>query len=365
MAQQSGTGGGARRPGRLGLFAPFILLLVIAALWSAGWVWLRGRAEREIDGWFAREARAGRTWTCTDRRIGGYPFRLELRCAGLGFARRDVAFTAGPVVAVAQIYQPRHLIVEASGPFHVEQEGKVGDVTWRLLEGSLHLTEGGFQRVSVVADGLDGRVSGVEPEPIAFAVNHLELHARPTPGRFEAEGAIDLSARVEKAAVPRLDSLLASAEPADIVLDATVTRAAGIRTRPLAEELERWRAAQGSVDLGRLSVEKGRGRLQAQGSLHLDEAHRPAGQFEVRTAGLDTVIAPLVSDHLEGRIGGANAALIGKLVGQFLGGGRAREPAPEQPAGAALKPLPPVRLVDGRVAVGPFALPNLRLDPLY
>ncbi|MFE1598612.1 DUF2125 domain-containing protein [Methylobacterium sp. ID0610] len=370
MTQTDGSTAVPRRA-RFGLFAPFILLLVVAALWSAGWFWLRGRAGEEIDRWIAREAQAGRQWTCADRSIAGYPFRLELRCAALRFARSDVRFAAGPVVAVAQIYQPRHVIFEAAGPFHVEQEGKVGDVTWRLVEGSLHLTGAGFQRASVVADDLRGRISGVAltegaAEPIAFTTRHFELHARPTPGRFEADGAVDLSSRITQATLPLLDPLLGGPEPADVALDATVTRAAGIRTRPIAEELERWRAAGGTVELTRLAAEKGRSRLQAQGSLALDEAHRLAGQLEVRTAGLDAVIAPLVSEQLGGRIGGANAALIGNLVGQLLGGGgRRREAAPAQTDEAALKPLPPVRLGGGKVAVGPFVIPSVRLDPLY
>ncbi|GJD99213.1 DUF2125 domain-containing protein [Methylobacterium isbiliense] len=353
------------RRGRIGLFLPFGLLLLVVALWSAGWVWVRGRAAEEIDGWFAREAQAGRSWTCADRSVGGYPFRLELRCTALRFARSDVRFTVGPVVAVAQVYQPRHVIVEATGPFHVEQDGKVGDVEWRLLEGSAHLTQGGFQRVSLVVDGLKGQVAGVEPQPIAFTAGHLEVHARPTPGRFDTDGAVDLSARVAKATLPLLDPLLGGPEPADLALDATVNRAAGVRTRPLAEELERWRVAGGSVDLTRLNAEKGKSRLQVQGSLRLDEAHRLAGDLDVRTAGLDAVIAPLITEQLGGRIGGDGAALIGNLVGQFLGGGRRREPAPGPGSEGTLKPLPPVRLVGGRVAVGPFAIPNLRLDPLY
>ncbi len=85
-----------RGPGlRLGLFAPFALLVLLGLAWSAGWFWLRGKAEGEIDGWFAREAQAGRQWTCQDRSLTGFPFRFELRCASLSFARSDVRFTTG------------------------------------------------------------------------------------------------------------------------------------------------------------------------------------------------------------------------------------------------------------------------------
>ncbi|MGF3026897.1 DUF2125 domain-containing protein [Methylobacterium aquaticum] len=363
------TGGG---PGlRLGLFAPFALLVLLALAWSAGWFWLRGKAEAEIDGWLSREARAGRQWTCADRALTGFPFRFELRCTSLGFARSDVRFTTGPLVAVAQVYQPRHVILEATGPFRVQQGDLDGNVTWSQLEASLHVTGDGFQRASLVADGLKGRVTGADPSPIDFTVGHLELHARPTPGRFATDGAVDLSARVQRAGLPLLDPVLGGTEPADIALDATVTRATGFRTRPLAQELERWREAGGAVEIASLAAEKGSRRLRAQGLLALDDQHRPTGQFDVRTAGLEQVIAPLISEQIGARLGGDGAALIGNIVGQFLGG-RRKEPAPGQaqdgqdrPGEPPLKVLPTVRLTGGRVIVGPFAVPNVRLQPVY
>jgi hypothetical protein len=368
------TGGKAGRgPGlRLGLFAPFVLLALLALAWTAGWFWLRGRAESEIEGWLHREAQAGRQWTCADRSLTGYPFRFELRCTSLSFARSDVRFTVGPVVAVAQVYQPRHVILEATGPFRVQQDGLSADVTWGQLEASLHATGDGFQRASLVVDRLKGAVTGVDPSPIDFSADHLELHARPTPGRFAGDGAVDLSARVMRAAVPVLDPVLGGSEPAGIALDATVTRAAGFRTRTLAQELERWRAAGGTVELASLAAEKGSRRLRAQGVLSLDEQHRPAGQLDVRTAGLEQVIAPLISEQLGARLGGDGAALIGNIVGQFLGGrrkepapGQAGPDAPDRPGEPPLKVLPTVRLAGGRVVVGPFAVPNVRLQPLY
>ncbi|MFH6783349.1 MULTISPECIES: DUF2125 domain-containing protein [Methylobacterium] len=373
--RSGGTGdrGAGRGPGlRLGLFAPFVLLLLLALAWTAGWFWLRGKAESEIDGWFAREAQAGRQWTCADRSLTGFPFRFELRCSALSFARSDVRFTVGPVVAAAQVYQPRHVILEATGPFRVQQGGLDADVTWSDLEASLHLTGDGFQRASLVVDGLKGRVTGADPWPIDFTAGHLELHARPTPGRFATDGAVDLSLRVMQVGLPLLDPVLGGSEPADVALDATVTRATGFRTRTLAKELERWREAGGTVELTSLAVEKGSRRLRAQGVLALDDEHRPTGQLDVRTAGLEQVIAPLISEQIGARLGGDGAALIGNIVGQFLGG-RRKEPASGQPAPGTqdrpgeppLKVLPTVRLTGGRVVVGPFAVPNVRLQPLY
>ena len=74
-------------------------------------------------------------------------------------------------------------------------------------------------------------VRGAGPEPIDFETQHLELHARPTPGRFASEGAIDTSLRVNRIRLPLVDAALGNADPADLALDATVSRATSPRHR--------------------------------------------------------------------------------------------------------------------------------------
>lgn len=369
MTEQSATttskgAGKTRAYGRLGLFLPYVALAVLAALWSGGWIWARNRAAAEMDAWVAREAAAGRTWSCTDRTITGYPFRIELRCAALSLARADGGFTLGPVTAVVQVYDPRHVIVQASGPFHTTQGALTGDATWRGLQASFHGTATGFTRADLVVDDAQGRVVGAGPDPIDFAMQHLELHGRPSPGRFESQGAVDVSLQARQTALPALDALTGSDEPADIALDATLERATGIGTRALPVELERWRRADGRLDVTLLSVAKAAQRLRAKGEVGLDEAHRPAGAFEVRTAGLESLVGRIMG----ARLGAERGALIGNLVGQFLGGLQRRAPTEpaDSPAGAeALKTLPPLRLAEGRLMLGPLPIPNVALPSLY
>ncbi|MCJ2081456.1 DUF2125 domain-containing protein [Methylobacterium sp. J-090] len=354
-----------RAPSRKGLFVPFILLATLVVLWSAAWFWVRDRAAREMDAWLAAEAAAGRTWTCADRSIAGYPFRIELRCASLAFARADSRFTLGPVTAVVQVYQPRQGILKVAGPFHVEQGDLTGDVTWTALNASFHGASEGFVRASLAVDTLKGTVRGAGQPDIAFDAQHLEAHGRPTPGRFASDGAVDLSLRVAKAGVPLVDPFVGNTSAADIALDATVNRAATLRTGTVARELEAWRQAGGSLDIALLSLAKGDRRVQARGSLGLDAAHRPEGQIDLRAAGVEAIVGQVMGQ----RFGAEKGALIGNLVGQFLGGGRrARaEAAPDAatPGDPALKALPPLRLADGRLMLGPFPIPNVEIPPLY
>ena len=356
-----------RRRSRLGLFLPYILLLAIAVLWSAGWFWIRGKAASEMDAWLAREAASGRNWTCADRSITGFPFRLELRCSSLRFARSDGSFSLGPVTVVAQIYQPRHVVLQAAGPFHAEQGDLVGDVTWTSLEGSFHGASDGFVRASLVVDAPKGHVEGAEPGPVDFSAKHLELHARPSPGRFESEGAVDLSLRLTGGVFPQLDPLVGNADPMDAALDATLERATVLRTRAVERELEAWRQANGRLDIASLSLVKGNRRLQAKGEVGLDDAHRPAGQFDLRAAGLSDLIGQIMGK----RFGPERGALIGNLVGGLLGGLQRREAgadAGEAAPGkdeASLKPLPTLKLAGGRLMLGPFPIPNVALPALY
>jgi hypothetical protein len=385
-----------RRRSRFWLYAPYVGLLALAVAWSIGWVLIRARAVSEIDGFFTREAAAGRTWDCPGRTVGGYPFRIEMRCDALTFARSDLTFGVGPVVAVAQVYQPGHVIVEAKGPLRLKEGGTTLDADWRLLEASFHAALSGFQRLSLVVEAPKGTVEGVvlgqttpgapapeapapggtapatpppgtSPVPIAFSAEHFEAHARPTPGRFESDGAIDLSARLQKAALPVLDPLLGGPEPADMALDATVNRARGFGPGPLPGELERWRHAGGSLDVTLLSLAKGPRRVQARGTLALDEAHRLSGEAGLRAAGVEQIVGAIMGE----RLGAERGALIGNLVGQLLGGlarprnGAAPAAPPATGDEAGLKPLPPLRLADGRVFFGPLAIPNVRLVPLY
>jgi hypothetical protein len=98
---------------------------------------------------------------------------------------------------------------------------------------------------------------------------------------------------------------------------------------------------------------KGPRRFEAKGNLGIDDQHRLAGQFQGSAAGLEGLVGQLLD----------GPAAIGALLGALTG-----RPPPEarpQRDAAGLRPLPPLRLENGRVFVGPVAVPRLRLEPLY
>ncbi len=338
----------ARRHSRFWLYTPFVLLLLVAVAWSVAWFFIRDRAGDMLDTWLASEATQGRQWTCADRTIAGYPFRIELVCPALTLKQGTVNASFGRVEAIAQVYQPRLVIAEIGGPLRVTDGRATVQGSWDVLQASIHATPTGFQRLSLAATNPKLTVAGLTPQEIATSGQRLEMHLRPNPNRVQ-DKAYDAAFAIRQASIPFIDALIGGSELTDLNADVTLTQADGFRGRPIAQELERWRAAGGTLDILMLSAAKGPRRMEAKGNLGIDAEHRPTGQLSASAAGLDGLLSNITGSRNTG-------ALLGALLGQAPSRGGS------QPQ---LSPLPPLRMENGLLALGPFVVPNVKLQPLY
>lgn len=345
-----------RRLPRWRLYAPYFLLALVAIGWSVAWFVIRGRVVGGLDDWVAAEAEQGRRWTCADRQVGGFPFRIEIVCATLSLERPDVSATLGRVLVAAQIYNPNHIIAEAASPLHVVAGARTIDSAWKLLQTSVVLEGGRFARTAVVLDEPTIHATAPDIAPLDLSSRHLELHVRPDPAD---RSAFDAAISTVAAKVPGLDELVGGAEAADLDLRLLVTEANDLPARPIWSELERWRISGGRLGLTRFGMAKGARRIEATGTFTIDELHRPQGEVNVSALGLEGLL---------GRYAGDKSMLAGGgLLGALLGGRSAvrQDPAPADPKVPALKPLPPFRLDGGRLVLGPFTVPGVRIPPLY
>ena len=343
-----------RRASRLRLYLPFALLALLAIAWSAAWFIVRGRTLAGMDEWVAAEAAAGRQWTCRDRRSGGFPFRVEIACSGLSLDRPDLTAAVGPVVAVAQIYRLGHIIIEARGPLQIASGPTRVNTEWRLLQASVVLASGTFQRLAVAVD--DPKVKANSPGigPLDLSARRLEVHARPDPADRTFG---DLAVTVAGSVLPGLDALVGGSEAADLDLVLRVSRLADLPARSIPAELERWRNAGGQIDIQRARMVKGPRRLEAQGRLAIDAAHRPTGEIRGEVAAIEGLL---------GRFVGDNSGMAGAFLGALLGGGKPAEiRQPTDPNAPRMKPIPPLRIENGRLSVGPLQIPNIRIPALY
>lgn len=344
-----------RRQGRFWLYAPFVLLALLAAGWSGIWGFARSKVDQELDAGIAREARAGRNWTCRDRSVGGYPFRIEVRCASLALTSSrwgdEVKVDAGPAVAVAQVWTPGHIILQMTGPMLASlPQGRKAALDWKDLGASLHLSGLAFERFSLVMG--EPMLTVTEPGQEAaetWRAAAAEAHLRPNPQRFSSEGTVDLAVNAKGGVLPALEALLGNGQLADLDLQASLSRAPSFRRGFNPDALEAWRTAGGGLEVTKLALTKGPTRLEAAGLVGLDETHRPAGRVSVAVAGVDRIAGI--------KVGGLTAGL-GALLGGRSDGGQSN-------VAAGLSPLPPLVLREGRVFLGPLRLPLQPLQPLY
>lgn len=341
-------------PGRrrsLLIALPVAGLVVLAGAWSAFWYHAVQTAEQTITAWIEREARAGRVYRCGTRTIGGYPFRIEVRCtdpvAELRFSNPPFILRGGELLGVAQVYQPAHVIAEITGPVSVmEGERLLGLARWRLAQASLRGRPRMPERLSIAIDGLSlDRPGGANGETVA-AAQHAELHARLDPASSRDNPVFDFAARISGATLPAGGERLTF----DAELIALVHGLKDLSPEPVSTRLKKWQEAGGRLELESLRVRQGQAVAVAKGSLGLSAAGRLDGTLTVTMAGFEEILQALVAAATGIRLqGGALAGL--SLLGR---------PAELEGRRAVSVPL---QFKDGAVTLG--RIPLGRVGPLY
>jgi hypothetical protein len=170
-----------RRRSRIGLYAPFILVLVVLAAWSVWWFYLAGQVRARLDAQAQQLRNAG--WTIQYRHsgIGGWPFRTRLEIADVrAAAPSGHALSAPRLVAQANSWQPEKWVLVASDGLTLTRAEK-GDVkiTGQAIRASVH---GLTQRWPNLAVELVQPVFAAQPGAEAFPISgakQIEFYLRP------------------------------------------------------------------------------------------------------------------------------------------------------------------------------------------
>lgn len=351
----------AARPRRIGLYLPFILLLVLAVGWTGLWLYGRHRVGLELDNFLARQASIGRVWSCPERSIGGYPFRIDVACVKPSFAmardgRGEVMGRMERLIVTAQtagVLNLAHVVATFEGPLTLTDPGAGRTtITWKQALGSYRGHHRRLERASFDIKDLNILVEPVSGARSELRAASLEAHIRE--GVVAAEpGSYDVAVRLNGAVIPPLDGWLGNADPLTLLLDGKVMNLGGVDRRDWRATLENWRQARGVFRVEQFNLAKGAPRLEAKGDLGLDGLRRLEGRLDASFVNA----GPLLQRFGVNLGGGAAGALLGGLLGGV------RQP-PGDPARDRSLRLP-LTLGDGRVAVGPFRLPGVILAPLY
>lgn len=354
----------APRPRRRLILLPVVLLFLIAVLWSGAWFWAAHYAGTMVDRFLAHEAAAGRRYACAERHIGGYPFRIEIRCDK---PTADIAAAGGPLqasaesfLAVAQVYDPNHVIGELAGPLRIGRYGDVPplEINFRLAEASLvglpvrqmglppgiPGLPGEFERASLVIEAPVASSSESGTDQRILTADRLALHLRRSPGA--PAGSYDVAASAGNLSSPALAVIGGGPLDADIRLG--TTGITDLSPRIDAARLRGFADAGARLNVSSLRLKAPSFVAQGAGELGLDAQGRPAGRLDVTANGVQALLGSLMP----------RAGTFGGIVGaglNFLG----------KPAELDGKPATTfqVTITDGDLRVGPLRL--ARFAPLY
>lgn len=255
---------------------------VAAAGWTAVWSMARSRLLAEVETRIAGLADRGIVVACPDRAVGGYPFRMELSCRDPGVEIRDrgVAASAAGLRVVAQIWDPRLVIVELDGPGMVKDAGGETAAIWRSLRASLRWTTDGVQRLSVASEGLDLTARPTGRPAVRIAAAHAEAHGRPS-----GDGGRDLDLAVSLAAAS-LTVADKRVGPAKADLSATTTLVDFLPPGP-GPALKAFAGRGGRIEPAGLALAVGGIAVEGTGRLTLDRSGVLDGMITLVARGLE------------------------------------------------------------------------------
>lgn len=275
-----------------------------AAAWTAGWTWARSQAIEEMDARLAGLARQGVRVVCPERSVGGYPFRLEIDCRdpGVEIPARGLGGSVAALRVVAQIWDPRHVLMEADGPLVAEEAGRGRvDATWRRLSTSLRWRPGGVERASLSIEGLDATFRGPDGGAGRLAAEHWEAHGRSSGERSQS---LDVAVSAAAAAL-EVNGRRIGPPRSDVAISTTFVDA----LPPGPGEAARAFAARGGrIEPIRASFAVGGVRVAGKGAMTLGTDGLLDGMIDFAAEGLEAVVTQPAS------LGPETASLLGGFI---------------------------------------------------
>jgi hypothetical protein len=281
---------------------PLAFVIVLALFWTGYWFFASTKAQRTIEAWRAREASLGNVFACGSLEIGGYPFRIEVRCrrpsAELRSNQPPLAVKADDLMVVSQVYDPTHLIVEMTGPLTASPLGSSPTwvANWALAQASIRGLPSSPERVSSVFDKLEVR----RGPDVVLTADHLELHDRIVPGSPEQNPLIEVVLRLGAVSAPAVHQL--AAQPVSGEIAGVVSGLKTFSPQPWAAQLRDLQASGGHVEIRQARLQQADSTVVGDGTLTLTPRGRLDGQLQLTVVGLDHLLSAIDLDRVAGQL---------------------------------------------------------------
>jgi len=234
----------ARKPRRLGLYIPFVLLFLAAAAWTVFWLWARGQVQARMEASVADLSRAGYQISWSRRTIGGYPFRMDVTLADARLREPSGWGLQAPVLeGEAFLYATQLWVLAApQGLTFVRPQGGPVAVSGKVLRASLSHFERRPPSFDFQGEGLTFQpAAGADPFALT-AADLVEFHLRAGP---DDQGGV--FARLDNGAA-RLSGLfgrIAGDKPISLVWNSTLSKMSAFQGADWPDAVRQWSDAGG------------------------------------------------------------------------------------------------------------------------
>jgi hypothetical protein len=284
---------------------PICVVVVLAAVWCGLWYYAAGIADRTMSGWMAREAAAGRVYSCGSQTISGFPFRIEADCttagATINSTQPPFAVSAKDISVAAQVYHPTTLVGDVSSPVTVAEPGQPPRfvANWSRARGSVSGLPPEPDSVSVTLDHPHVDQIAAANGTTIFAADSAEFHGRIVGGSAANNPVIDALLTFAAATTPTLHPLLA--DPAQGEVEAVFRGFKDLAPKPWPQRFREMQASGGNIEITRLRFERADSVIVGAGTLTVGANGKLNGLVRVGIAGLENIVPKLGIDRLIGR----------------------------------------------------------------
>ena len=262
-----------RKPRRLGLWAPFAVVLAGVVALGVTWIWMRGEVERRLEATRTAATASGWGMDWDHLSISGFPFRLDVTLdnprvrepSGWGLA-------ASRLKAEAFVFAPGHWVTVAPDGVTIERRrGGPLRVRAKALRASVSEADRTPPRLSVEGLGLS---FSTPPGSAPFALrsaSEFHFHMKSGPGDqgaayIELDGAI--------ASLDGLVGRIAAGLPATLVIDGIYSHASALAGASWPLAARRWSAADGRLQVRRLNIVAGQAEVETRAGRSSDWPRR-------------------------------------------------------------------------------------------
>ncbi len=295
---------GQARRRRRSILAPAAIVVVLAVAWVWLWYYSASIADRTLTGWVEREAAAGRVYSCGSQSIGGFPLRIQARCADAAAEIKNnqppFSVEAKTVTFTAEVFYPTRLVGDITGPLTLADLGQPPRLAadWaraRLVVRGVPPDPEGVS-IELEAPHVD-RVGG--NGQMMFKAKQADLQGRIAGGSPHDNPVIAVILHLAGATAPTIHPLFA--EPIEAELDGVMRGFKDLSPKPWAERFREMQAAGGGIEIKSLRVAQTNAVIVGTGTLSVNAHGKLDGLIRVAIAGIEHIVPLLGIDRMIGQ----------------------------------------------------------------